>query len=61
MVRFRRRRRVNKTKNTISHNSSLRNDTKNIPKNYGKAMLAYIQKNSRETKYLLSVHDVDYL
>lgn len=45
----------------ISHNSSLRNDTKNIPKNYGKAMLAYIQKNSRQAKELLSEMDVDMM
>lgn len=50
MTRFRRRRRSCKPKNTISHNCSLRNDTKNIPKNYGKAMLSYIQKNSKLVK-----------
>ena len=50
LVRFRRRRKVKKQKNAISHNSSLRNDTKNIPKNYGKAMLAYIEKNTRQAK-----------
>jgi hypothetical protein len=61
MVRFRRRRKVKKEKSKISHNSSLRNDTKNIPKNYGKAMLAYIQKNTRQTKELLEVHDVNFL
>ena len=61
MVRFRRRRKVKKKKSKISHNSSLRNDTKNIPKNYGKAMLAYIQKNTRQTKELLEVHDVNFL
>jgi len=61
MVRFRRRRKVKKVKSLISHNSSLRNDTKNIPKNYGKAMLAYIQKNNRQAKQLLSELDVDYI
>ncbi len=61
MVRFRRRRASNRPKNTISHNSSLRNDTKNIPKNYGKAMLTYIQKNGREVKNLLEKYEVDYL
>ena len=54
LVRFRRRRKVNKEINKISHNSSLRNDTKNIPKNYGKAMLTYIQKNTREIKKCIS-------
>lgn len=39
----------------------MRNDTKNIPKNYGKAMLAYIQKNTRQAKQLLSEHDVDFM
>ena len=61
MVRFRRRRASNRPKNIISHNSSLRNDTKNIPKNYGKAMLTYIQKNCRQVKNLLDKYDVDYL
>jgi hypothetical protein len=54
LVRFRRRRKVKKEINKISHNSSLRNDTKNIPKNYGKAMLNYIQKNTREIKKFIS-------
>jgi hypothetical protein len=61
MVRFRRRRKVKKSINKISHNSSLRNDTKNIPKNYGKAMLSYIQKNIRQSKQLLSELNVDFL
>ena len=61
LVRFRRRRKVKKEINKISHNSSLRNDTKNIPKNYGKAMLNYIQKNTREIKKFISQHDVDLM
>jgi hypothetical protein len=61
LVRFRRRRKVKKEINKISHNSSLRNDTKNIPKNYGKAMLTYIQKNTREIKKFISEHDVDLM
>lgn len=34
----------------LSHNSSLRNDTKNIPKNYGKAILSFIQKSPKSRK-----------
>ncbi len=52
---------VQKPKNLISHNCSLRNDTKNIPKNYGKAMLSFIQKNSREVKEVLSKYEVNHL
>lgn len=38
------------SKNKVSHNSSLRNDTKNIPKNYGKAILSFIQKSPKTKK-----------
>ena len=32
-----------------------------FPKNYGKAMLAYIQKNTHQAKSLLSELDVDFM
>lgn len=41
---------IRSLKNKISHNSSLRNDTKNIPKNYGKAILTFIQKSAKSRK-----------
>jgi hypothetical protein len=40
-----------KISNKISHNSSLRNDTKNIPKNYGKAILTFIQKSPKTREF----------
>lgn len=41
-----------KARNKISHNSSMRNDTKNIPKNYGKAILTFIQKSSKTKSFI---------
>ena len=34
----------------LSQNSTARNDTKNIPKNYGKAILTFIQKSPKSRK-----------
>jgi hypothetical protein len=38
---------------TISHNCKERNDTKNIPKNFGKAILSFIQRNISQTTEFL--------
>lgn len=38
-----------------------RNDTKNIPKNYGKAILTFIKKNSSKIRLLLKKNNVDFL
>lgn len=48
-----------KIKNKISHNSAMRNDTKNIPKNYGKSILTFIRK-SPKTRRLLSQRGIPF-
>ena len=35
------------------------NDTKNIPKNFGKAVIAFISKNTKITQRCLERHSVD--
>lgn len=39
--------------NSKSRLASLKNDTKNIPKNYGKAILSFISKSSMTSKVVL--------
>lgn len=44
----------------ISPSTSVRNDTKNIPKNFGTAISIYIKKNPARVKKLLSERNVPY-
>ena len=44
----------------VSMQSKMKNDTKNIPKNYGKAILSFIQKNTHQTKKLLQREGVSF-
>ena len=41
-------------------NCGVKNDTKNIPKNYGKAILSFIQKNSFQAKKLCQLYQVSF-
>lgn len=40
--------------------SKMKNDTKNIPKNYGKAILTHIQKTSYRTKKVVAHFGLSY-
>lgn len=40
--------------------SKMKNDTKNIPKNYGKAILTHIQKNTYTVKKILAHEGVSF-
>lgn len=44
----------------VSMQSKMKNDTKNIPKNYGKAILSYVQKSTHRVKRLLAKHGVSF-
>ena len=38
----------------------IQNDTKNIPKNYGKGIITFMQKNEKLVRHLASVHGVAF-
>jgi hypothetical protein len=38
----------------------LKNETKNIPKNYGKAIISFIEKYQDKVKYITRKNNVDY-
>lgn len=38
----------------------MKNETKNIPKNYGKAIIIFIQKNRNLLQDILNEHNVSY-
>lgn len=51
---------VSPDREIVSIQSKMKNDTKNIPKNYGKAILTHIQKSTHRTKKIVSHFGISY-
>ena len=47
-------------KNSEEVKENVRNDTKNIPKNFGKAIISFVQRNDRIIKKFLSDEKTSY-